>query len=556
VATPPPKKTIEKRPAQPKTTAERIAPFKRAYGAARPKTESAGARGAGGRTAGRGPLSPPPEARRERRALSHVGGEVFVDGGTPEEQQVLREALAVNADESEVMSDVHGFHSYPARLHPLTASRLIAGLSQKGARVLDPFCGSGTVVVEARALGREALGSDLNPLAVELSWLKSRGPTEKFVSDLIQTAYHIAEVAEERRLDKAEPHKRYDEEMRSRYPIHILLELDSIMTSIEQLPKNELSRMLRLVVSSTLTKLAFSEGDTTRQKAPRRLPGGFAIQLFADKANELGERLNAFSARVPERTPRAHVTHADARNVEFVEDESIDLIVTSPPYPGVYDYLEHHMHRLRWLGLKESRLAEHEIGAKREYRRLRLDEAAERWQYEIGHVLRDMRRMLTRDGRAVMIIADSVVDRQALYADEQIQKAAEFAGMKITAVASQERPLFLYGAAEAFGNTPRQEHVVILRPGPAPRKPRVGDGTSPRDDRASPQDGGARRAPGSPDRGGPARPDRGPRENRDAPRFGSKPHGAAGSARPTGPRREGSSDRRGPPRKGPGPKDR
>ena len=542
MTTPPTNKSSpRRRAATPKTPAERAAPFKRSYGAARPKTDAGPATQSSG--------IQPPEQRRERRALSHVGGDVYIEGGSADEQKVLRDALAVHADEAEVMADIHGFHSYPARMHPLTASRLVAGLSPRGGRVLDPFCGSGTVVVEARALGREALGSDLNPLAVELSWLKSRGPTQKFVSDMIQSAYHIAEVAEERRLDRAEPHRRYDDETRSRYPIHILLELDSITMGIEQLPKNELSRMLRLVVSSTLTKLAHSEGDTTRQKAPRRLPSGFAIQLFADKANELGERLNAYSARVPERTARAYVTHADARHLPFAEDESIDLVVTSPPYPGVYDYLEHHVHRLHWLGLKESRLAESEIGAKREYRRLRLEEAAQRWQTEIGHVLREMRRVLTRDGRAVMIIADSVVDRQALYADEQIQKAAEFAGMKVTALASQERPLFLYGAEQAFGKDGRREHVVILRAGPTPRRPRTEYGFTSEEPRAT-------TGPGAPGRAALPGPSRTLRENPGDRRFDSKPRAGAGFGRPTTQRPGGSSDRRAPPRKGSGPKDR
>ncbi len=591
------KKTTKKRAAPPKTTAERVAPFKReksrAFGQAKPKTE---ARTIGGRPVQEQVLEP----RRERRALSHVGGRITLEGGSPEEQQALGEALSVRADESDVMADVHGFHSYPARLHPLTAQRLIAALSKPGGRVLDPFCGSGTVLVEARALGREALGSDLNPLAVELAWLKSRGATRKFASDLVQTAYNIAEVAEERRLSKADPHRRYDDDVRDRYPIHILLELDSITHGIEQLPKTELSRMLRLVVSSTLTKLAYSEGDTTRQKAPRRLPSGFAIQLFADKANELGQRLDEFAARVPERTPRAFVTHADARELGYVDDESIDLIVTSPPYPGVYDYLDHHLHRLRWLGLKESRLAQSEIGSRREYRRMSLDQAAQRWQYEIGEVLREMRRVLARDGRAVMIIADSVVDRQPLYADEQIEIVAPFSGMKVTAIASQERPLFLYGAEQAFKDRPRREHVVILRPGPFVKRPRPADGDdarrddrprrdgpprgnfAPRDDRPrrdgpprgnfAPRDDrprrdgpprvdrssdrGASSGPGARGHGGPARPDRNRSENQGGPQRDSKPRGAWGSARPTAPRTAGSSDRREPPRKGPGPKGR
>ena len=402
--------------------------------------------------------------RRQRRALSHVGGEVYFKGGSQEEQAVLLRALDVSADEDEVMIDVHGFHSYPARLHPATARGLIEGLSKKGDRVLDPFCGSGTVVVEAKALDRHAIGSDLNPLAVELAWLKSRAPTQKLVEEMLNAASHIAEVAEDRRQAKADPYLRYGEEDRERYPIHILLELDSIAHGIGLVKKAEVERMLRLVVSSTLTKLSHSEGDTTRQRTPRRLPGGFAIQIFEQKANELAERLAAYRSRISERSPKAYVGCSDARDLAKIESGSVDLIITSPPYPGVYDYLDHHMHRIRWLGLREGALRTGEIGARREYRHMRATEASERWQEEIGATLFELRRTLAQDGRGVIVVADSVVDKKAIRADEQLAAVAKRAGIDITCVASQERPLFLHGAEHAFRDRPRMEHVVIFRP--------------------------------------------------------------------------------------------
>jgi SAM-dependent methyltransferase len=407
---------------------------------------------------------------------------VEFEGGTPELRKVVELALNVSPDEAEVMRDMHGFHSYPARLHPLTARALVEGLSNKGARVLDPFCGSGTVVAEARALGRVALGSDLNPLAVELSWLKSRGPTERQIVQTLEAATRIAEVAEERRLRKADPYQRYDKEERERYPIHMLLELDSLAEGISALPKTELTRTLRLVVSSILTKVAYSEGDTTRRKAPRRLPGGFAIQAFLKKTEELADRLRAYRDRIGDRAPRATVACADARQIEGLQSDSIDLIVTSPPYPGIYDYLEHHLHRLRWLGLKQSGLQKQEMGSKRSYRRLRFDQAQALWHREMGEALWEMRRTLANDGQGVVVVADSVIDGRAFRAAEEIRIAAERGNVEIMAIASQERPLFLYGAERAFADQPRREHLVIFRPGdrrktatqaPEPRAPKA-----------------------------------------------------------------------------------
>jgi hypothetical protein len=263
----------------------------------------------------------------------------------------------------------------------------------------------------------------------------------------------------------------------------VLLELDSLAHGIGLLKKPEVQRMLRLVISSMLTKLSHSEGDTTRRKAPRRLPGGFAIKLFLQKTEELAARLAAYRERIGDHCPRAYVGCSDARTLDDIESDSIDLVVTSPPYPGVYDYLDHHLHRLKWLGLREGALRDHEIGARRKYRRLRLDEAARTWREEIGAALYEMRRTLAQDGRGVIVIADSVVDRTALRADEQVLAVAERAGIDITCIASQERPLFLHGAEEAFSDRPRMEHVVVFRPGERPRRKSKdrSDGDAPHD---------------------------------------------------------------------------
>ncbi|MBI3202238.1 MAG: site-specific DNA-methyltransferase [Myxococcales bacterium] len=151
---------------------------------------------------------PPPE-RRERRSLSHVGGVVESEGPDLAAAQVLKRALSVQSDETSTMRHVHGFHSYPARLHPDTAARLVEGLSKPGDTVLDPFCGSGTVLVEAHRLGRRALGIDANPLAIELCKLKTLGLGTREAATLVETAAAIAEKADARRLAKAPPTRRY-----------------------------------------------------------------------------------------------------------------------------------------------------------------------------------------------------------------------------------------------------------------------------------------------------------------------------------------------------------
>lgn len=410
---------------------------------------------------------PEPQERAERRALSHVGGKVEFRGGSEQEKSALEQALDVTPDEKAVMAHVHGFHSYPARLHPLTASRLIEKLTRAHARVLDPFCGSGTVLVEARLLGRQAFGVDANPLAVELAWLKTRSLPPRRRAELLAAARQVAEHAETRRKAKAGPTRRYDAEDRELFEVHVLLELDGLKAGIDTLAGSEdLKRALRLVLSAILTKVSRRPGDTTaRRVTGRRLASGYTIKLFTRKAEELEQRLAGFTEHVPRRTPEARVAVGDARDLGNVRPASIDLVLSSPPYPGVYDYIEHHASRLAWLDLDARAFSKKEIGSRRNLSRLPHIEALRRWERELGACLAEMARVVHPDGKIALVIADSVLGGTAVYADELLERLAPRAQLSLGAVASQVRPYFHAPTASAFRKKPRREHVVLLERG-------------------------------------------------------------------------------------------
>ncbi len=77
----------------------------------------------------------------------------------------------------------HGLHPYPARMVPQIARRLLGRLAHRNDVVLDPFCGSGGVLVEARLAGLNCVGIDINPLACLLAEVKSN-PIEPSILEM------------------------------------------------------------------------------------------------------------------------------------------------------------------------------------------------------------------------------------------------------------------------------------------------------------------------------------------------------------------------------------
>jgi site-specific DNA-methyltransferase (cytosine-N4-specific) len=67
----------------------------------------------------------------------------------------------------------HSFHPYPAKFPPTVVNDLLSEYTELGDIVIDPFCGSGTTLVECRILGRNAIGIELNPVGALISKSKS-----------------------------------------------------------------------------------------------------------------------------------------------------------------------------------------------------------------------------------------------------------------------------------------------------------------------------------------------------------------------------------------------
>jgi hypothetical protein len=382
--------------------------------------------------------------------------------GEPGLATALEQAFRVDATETRALPDVHAFHSYPARMHPETARRLVQELSQVGQTVLDPFCGSGTVLVEARRSGRRGLGYDINPLSRELTWLKTLAPSDAWLDALGQEATRVAGHADERRKRKAGATRRYSGADRAQFAPHVLLELDGLRDGILKTKDAELKRALMLVLSALLTKVSSKAGDSATHSAEKRVAPGFPSRFFVQKSAELCGQLARYRASLPPNSPSASCTLGDARQLPALRPGSVALVVSSPPYPGVYDYLLHHDDRLRWLELESKKLEQLEIGSRRELSQASFGAALGRWERDLGATLGALARGLAPEGRVVLLLADSTLAGKALFAERVVAKLAPAAGLLLLARASQARPHFHEGSRDAFSQQARREHLLLL----------------------------------------------------------------------------------------------
>ncbi len=354
----------------------------------------------------------------------------------------------------------HGFHSYAGRMHPSTARAAIAVWSKPGQRVLDPFCGSGTVLVEAMAAGRRAVGVDASPLAVLIAKVRSTVMDESELQRLVETARTIATDSAERARKRIRPEiPVWARGENNRFFPHVGLELLGLRELVMATPDDAVGVALRACLSSILVK--FMRQPELGGESVQRIGRGMPSKFFAGRAEELAQSLTALAGRTPKDTPAPKIQLGDARAIGHQPDNTCHLIVSSPPYAGTYDYAEHHDVRFLWLGLPRESFDRVQVGARTDD----MGSPLKRWQKDRRRWLGEMGRVVKPGSLVVLEIGDGVVGNEPEDAAEAIRLDAPKAGLELLAGAFQARPPRDRRLREIFGDRPRREHILVLRKG-------------------------------------------------------------------------------------------
>lgn len=366
--------------------------------------------------------------------------------GEPDLADTLARALAARERTERA---THGFHTYPAGLHPDAARDLLGALP--GERVLDPFCGGGTVLVEALLAGRTAIGRDLGPVAVLVSRVRTARTDESRRTVLRSTARRLADAARRARDVPGPPALR--DAVADWYAPWVVDELLALRHGIEAAPP-AVRELLWGVFSAILVKVSWRRSDTSARREPHDRPPGTTAVLFHKKARELARRLEALEAAIPQGTPDAEVQPGDA--AQLAVDAPVDLVITSPPYPGVYDYLALQSLREVWLNVGADR--REEIGGRTPFRR-DLASAQAQWAQDTGRWIASAARALRPGGHLAIVVGDGLVHDTVVEAAPVTGEAAQAVGLVPRAVASLARPDHARGSA-------RWEHALVFRKPP------------------------------------------------------------------------------------------
>jgi hypothetical protein len=311
--------------------------------------------------------------------------------------------------ERERTKHVHRLHPYLGKFIPQLVETLLDRHVPAGGRVLDPFAGSGTTLVQALESGYDATGVDIAGFNALLARVKTRPYNVDALRRDLLWAHAEAEAFE--------PRARYPRDatgyVRAWFAPAAAEELLHFRSLVEQVGSADVLRIVLARSARSARRTAHFDLEFPREprlepywcfKHRRECkPVESARRFLLRYTLDTLARIEAFSAaRADGRIAR--VLHGDARTIDL--EGPYDGVITSPPYPGLIDYHEQHRYAYELLGVDERR--DLELGRpSRGTGRAAIDEYVD----GVAAVLENARSSLALRGRICIVVND----RRGLY---------------------------------------------------------------------------------------------------------------------------------------------
>ena len=417
----------------------------------------------------------------------------------------------LNFDGHNTLYATHGLHSYAAKCPPQLARYGIENFSQLGDTVLDPMVGSGTTLVEAKLLGRNAIGYDIDPLACLIAQVKCRELSDKSIEDAYKTIIestqkqlsqidNCCKVPED--LDQSDMPDFLNREYWFSSDVSISLSvLSTVITNTEL--TDDLRDFFWVAFSSIiLTKVSVANARDiihSRHHYFEHTSTPNVILKFSDRVRKMRKQMLEFGNLCRELPKVDIIVHqTDARKLPL-DNSCIDLVFTSPPYATALDYPRAHFLSVAWmqarLGLNLEQYKTNGatyIGSERGRigKQFILDEKIsalphtqqtilklaetdkrqanliQRYFVDMNTVFGEISRVLKNGSTAIIVVCPSHIRKVEIQTHELFTEIAEISGLKL----KEERTRTIDGnkrilpyMKESFGNRMSTEYVLIYK---------------------------------------------------------------------------------------------
>jgi len=331
------------------------------------------------------------------------------------------------------------------------------GQAAQGSTVLDPMCGSGTVLKHAIEEGHSAIGFDTDPLAVLLSRVAcSHLNRERLLQSgarLVEEALSLPRVVLPWVDNDVET-----QDFLSYWFAEDQWEQLSRLAATLAWRTGKTADALRVALSRTIiTKdrgaslardVSHSRPHRVRDKNDFDVYGGFLLAV--DRIGSILDRPTSGSVTV---------VRQDARQIPKSMWRKVDLVITSPPYLNAIDYMRGHRLSLVWLGhrvgdlrkiransvgshrqLLSARESAKQLVPRHKYLSTQQQGMLDRYACDMGILMRQIARVLKPNGEAVIVVGDSTIQGVFVRNSAIVEKAAALAGLRRTERRSRRLP--------------------------------------------------------------------------------------------------------------------
>lgn len=367
----------------------------------------------------------------------------------------------------------HGIHPYPAKYIPQIPNALIQELCSVEETVLDIFCGSGTTLVEALLLKRNAIGIDANPLACLISRAKTTHISEKgaerlqlIAEEALSFANNLSPKNENLLFNEGTfrsngPRPDWDK-LLFWFPEHVIEELSEILSWCQRIDCFSERELALASFSSIIVSVSNQDSDTRYTRREKNTQPGDTFRKFSRALSYAVNACLEFSDLVETRF-QSNVIHANL--LEKPACNQADLVVCSPPYPNAYSYHLYHMSRMLWLGMNQPKFKQIEIGSHRKYSQKGKNGAtADTFMEEMDLIFEWLSTILKKGRYACFVVGDSTIRGEQVDNSQLLCAAAKKHGfLEVTKI-----PRTLQATKKAFNpklGKIKEETILILQNG-------------------------------------------------------------------------------------------